>query len=436
MNTTLMLLPLLLATVGGSTGAQVRINAGLNTPCMPTSGGQAFLQLSVNIPQIHSHTRHPMNLSVVLDRSGSMADQGKIEYAKKAICSLIDNLRDEDLLSIVIYDDVIEVLRPAGPVSDREGIKNLVRGIYPRNSTNLGGGMLEGFQQVERNTQREYTNRVVLLSDGLANVGITNNAELARIARSHRNRGITLTTMGVGLDYNENLMVSLSESGGGNYYFIESPNGLASIMRREFDLLSSVYAHRATVTIQLGPGVSVRDVIGHEWHSKDGRCEIVLGDLYGGDSRDITIELSVPHGSGSAQVLEGTLHHESEKSGTVDIASFTASVTYTEDAGRVEHSRNMEAQSKADVAVSTRAVEQATKAMDEGDMKGAQQIIGAAKASLQNSPAAPAAGASGALVKEQAERLEEYRSIMSNESDARKTKKEIQYRNYQTQKQK
>jgi Ca-activated chloride channel family protein len=83
-----------------------------------------------------------MNLSVVLDRSGSMADQGKLEYAKQALCKLIDQLREQDIFSIVMYDDIIDVLRPAGRVGDRERIKRLVRSIEPRNSQ-LGGGMVE-----------------------------------------------------------------------------------------------------------------------------------------------------------------------------------------------------------------------------------------------------------------------------------------------------
>ncbi len=423
-------------TTATCAGPSAKITAHLNSPTIFAGGGQVYLQLSVHVPAVSTHDRRPMNLSVVLDRSGSMADQGKLEYAKQALCTLIDQLKEQDIFSIVMYDDIIDVLRPAGRVGDKERIKRLVRSIEPRNSTNLGGGMLEGYQQVERNLHREYVNRVVLLSDGLANVGITDDRELSRIARRYRNRGISLTSMGVGLDYNENLMVALSESGGGNYYFIESPHGLAHIMRREFDMLSTIYARHASVQIHLGANVRVSDVIGHEWNGNEGTCTIELGDLYGGDNREITIEMEVPRGKGSLQVAEGILQHKKDASRSERLASFTASATYTADKGEVDKRRDMDVQAKADVALSTRAVDRATQALDEGKDEEARAILGAAEVRLNESAAAPCAGAAGAAVREQSQRLQEYKVMLEQETDGRRAKKEIQYRNYQTQKKK
>ncbi len=430
--------PLLLSglTVTACSGPTSMITARLNSPTIFAGGGQVYLQLSVCVPGVTSRERKPMNVSVVLDRSGSMSDQGKLEYAKEALCTLVDRLHEKDILSIVIYDDVIDVLRPAGRVGNKEQIKRIVRRIQPRNSTNLGGGMVEGYQQVERNVDKEYVNRVVLLSDGLANVGITDDRELSRIARRYRHKGISLTSMGVGLDYNENLMVALSENGGGNYYFIESPHGLAHIMGREFDLLSTLYARHASVEIQLGAQVRVSDVIGHEWRVQGGTCSIELGDLYGGDNRDITIELHVPRGAGSIQIADGVLRHTGENASPVRLASFTASARYSSDKVEVENRRDMDVQGKADVAVSTRAVEKATEALDAGRQEEAEAILGAADQALQASPAAASTGAAGAAVHAQSRLLQEYKEILDQDKDSRKAKKEIQYRNYKTQKQK
>lgn len=203
-------------------GGVITLDGTLNSGCVPHNGGTVYLQIALdarNFPMT-AVCRRPMNIAVVLDRSGSMADARKIDYAKKAINSLIDGLSSEDYLSIVIYDDRIDVLLPAQRVINKECIKRLVREIYPRGSTNLGGGMAEGFQQIERNFREDYVNRVILLSDGLANTGITDPRELGRIAGRYRDKSISLTTMGVGLDYNENLMLGLAEHGGGNYYFL------------------------------------------------------------------------------------------------------------------------------------------------------------------------------------------------------------------------
>ncbi len=434
MNVPHCILTLLLSALAASADAGVRINAAFNTPTMPARGGNIYLQLSIDVPAVHAHERGPLNIAVVLDRSGSMSEQGKLTYAKSAICALVDQLRGDDLFSLVIYDDVVEVPFCAGPVGDRRHIKSLIREITPRNSTNLGGGMPEGFHQACRHIRREYVNRVVLLSDGLANVGITSVDELSSIAHRYRDKGISLTTMGVGLEYAENLMMALAEAGGGNYYFIESPYGIASIMQREFGLLGSVYACRAMIELRLGSGVRVLDVIGHEWHDRDGKCMIALGDLYGGSARDVTVELAVPSGEGSRKVIEGALEYEEGEVARSE--SFAAEVRYTSDPGLIERDRNMPAQAKADVALSTRAVEHAARAIDEGKMEEANQILGAAKVSLEASPAAPAAGATGAAVRKQATRLDQFRSMVGSGTDRRKAKKSIQYENYQTQKQK
>jgi Ca-activated chloride channel family protein len=206
--------------------------------------------------------------------------------------------------------------------------------------------------------------------------------------------------MGVGLDYNENLMVALSESGGGNYYFIESPHGLAHIMRREFDMLSTLYARHASIEIHLGAHIRVSDVIGHEWHGNEETCSIELGDLYGGDNREITVELEVPRGKGSVRVAEGVLQHKGDASVDVRLASFAATADYSNDKNEVEKGRDMDIQAKADVAISTRAVDKATQALDEGRADEAKAILGDAEGFLNASAAAPSAGAAGAAVRD------------------------------------
>ena len=296
--------------------------------------------------------------------------------------------------------------------------------------------MMEGFRQVERNVRKEYINRVILLSDGLANQGITDLHELSRIARRYRAKSVSLTTMGVGLDYNENLMVGLSESGGGNYYFIERPTQLASIVRREFEMLSSVVAQNATIELTLGKHVRINDVIGCEYRVADDRTVVMLGDLYSNDRRDLTVELVIPEGSQSSTVATGVLRFES-KEWTESFPSFNTVVHYTKDVAEVEKNRDLEAQGKADVALSTRHVERAMKAMDDGDNVGAEKALEEATMSLGASPAANQAGAGGAAIRTQSLKMESYKNILKDSvGDARKAKKSIQYDNYQTQKSK
>lgn len=413
---------------------RIALEGKLNCPYVSSGGNTVYLHIVLSTSDVlrNERVRRPMNIAVVLDRSGSMAEQRKMEYAKSALNKLIDQLSAEDIFSLVVYDDGIDVLRPARRVGSTRGeLKRLVSDIVPRNSTNLGGGMLEGLRQTERNIGKEYVNRVILISDGLANQGITDPYELSRIARRSRGKGISLTTMGVGLDYNENLMVELSESGGGNYYFIESPAQLASIMHREFHAASSVLAQNAFLELRLGRGVRVLDVIGCERVLDGDVCRIPVGDVYANDTREVTVELSIPEGTGTLTVAGGTLRCGDARDAARP--SFSVQVRYTSDGALIEQQRDLEIQAKADVAVSTRQVERALKAFDEGREDEAMQELTDAAASLANSAAAGVGSARTAELREQIERLHAYREAMESD-DARRAKKAIQYENYKVQK--
>ncbi len=414
----------------------VAVEGKVNCPYVSTHGGTAYLQVSVTTSGGARLERLPLNLSVVLDRSGSMGEESKIQNAKAALYALVDQLQRNDILSIVIYDDVVEVPRSAARVGDKREIRRLIDEIQPRGFTNLGGGMIEGFHQVERNLGREYVNRVILLSDGLANRGIIDPHELNRIARTYRGKSISITTMGVGLDYNENLMVHLADNGGGNYYFIESAHHLASVLRREFDMLSGVVAQNASLELTAGQGVRIVDVVGCEVSREGGHAVIPVGDLYAHDRREFTVELEIPAGKGMLTVMQGTLRFESEEERQI-CRTFSANVHYTADLAEVDKNRDHEAQARADVAISTRNVDQALEALDKGNKDEAAQRLTQARQALASSPAAAAGGFAGESIRAQESKLSSYESLLdSASSDARKVKKEIQYRKYQTQKNK
>ncbi len=412
----------------------VSLSARLNTPVITVHGGTVYVHLSLRSPHVDVGRRQPINLSVVLDRSGSMGDERKIDYARRALHRLIDGLGPDDLFSLVIYDDAVEVLTRPHRVTDRKRLHAMVDRISPGGSTNLGGGMIEGLQLARRSSNRERIDRVILLSDGLANQGITSPAELNRIAGEYRSAGVTLTTMGLGLDYNENLMVGLAESGGGSYYFIEHPNQMAQILAKEFDRMSSIVCRNAVLELQLRGGSSMRDVIGGTWNEHNGRIEVPIGDLLNDDLRELVVELAVPPGTGEVPLIDGSLRFESDQI-SVRPATFATAVRYAKDAQAVERHRDLTAQAKADVAVSTRQVDQALQVLDKGENDQAEAALVRAEESLSASPAASAAGAAGDAVRAQIQRLKAYKDTVST-GDSRKAKKSIQYQNYQVQRNK
>jgi len=406
----------------------------LNCPVVPAAGGRACLQLTLTARNDRPSSRRPLNLCVVLDRSGSMAEEGKMAHAKAALGALIDLLGDDDVFSLVIYDDVVDVLRGAAPVNDRRALRDCVEGIQPRGWTNLGGGMQEGFHQAGRYAGEGYVSRVVLLSDGLANRGITDPAALGRIARAYRDRSISLTTMGVGLDYNENLMCALASEGGGNYYFIESSRDLASIFGGEFRALGSVVAQNAEIVLRPGTGVRIIDVVGAPSTIEEGVCRVRVGDVAGGERREFTAVLEIPPGCGTLEVVRGEVRAE-ECDGKMTVAALGGvRVRFSDDAAAVDRARDMETQAKADVALSTRGVERAMEALDRGKKDVAEKELAAADAALAASPAASVAG-TGNAIRAQAARLESYRDqIRDTGAPEGKVKKAIQYDNYRTQK--
>jgi Ca-activated chloride channel homolog len=416
-------------------GPLITLDGSVNYPYLSSSGGGLALQVGVTTDKCVTEERRPMNICVVLDRSGSMGDAGKMEYAKKALLALIDRLDSDDMLSIVIYDDVVDVLRPARCVSRKDEIKRCVMDITPRNSTNLGGGMIEGLNQVECHAGSGYVSRVVLISDGLANRGITDPRRLNEIARRFRARSISLTTMGVGLEYNENLMVGLAESGGGNYYFIESPGSLASIMQSELHSISRVMAQDVTIRLVPGSGVTIDDIIGCEYHRDGSAVVLNVGDLYSDEHREWTARLHVPAGNGRCMVAEGSMNYKTTGVPVGVVKGFTAEIHYSEDAAAIEKSRNLEVQGKADIAASTRDVDNAMHAIDEGRVEEAEQLLKDARTAILASPASTAGGTAAAAVRKQEAKLQGYvDSLRQDQGSKERAKKAIQYDNYRTQK--
>jgi Ca-activated chloride channel family protein len=230
-------------------------------------------------------------------------------------------------------------------------------------------------------------------------------------------------------------MVGLSESGGGNYYFLESAHGLAGLLQKELNCLNSVIAQHAYIDLTLGRGVRVVDVIGCENRSDGGRHIIHLGDLYSNDRREVTVELNLPEGTGSLTVASGTVRFERGEVRIGRVEPFSVSVRYTRELAMVDRNRDLKTQAKADIAVSTRTVERAMKELDAGQREEAGRTLGEAKAVLMASPAVQASGAGADAINEQAAKLEGYVHSMKDK-DVRTSKKSIQYDNYRTQKNK
>src|ERR1035441_6359246 len=164
--------------------------------------------------------RTPLNLAVVLDKSGSMTG-AKLEKTKQAAMQLVDRLAPNDIFSLGLYSDAARVLVPAQKVEDKDALKEKIDNIQAGGSTALYAGVKMGADQIQEYFSNKRINRVILLSDGLANVGPSTPRELRRFGGDLAERGISVTTIGVGDDYNEDLMAGLAEASDANYYYVK-----------------------------------------------------------------------------------------------------------------------------------------------------------------------------------------------------------------------
>lgn len=236
--------------------------------------------------------RPPLNLALVIDRSGSMQGE-RIRRAKEAAILAVEMLGDDDIVSIIAYDTHAQVIVPATKARSKASILQAIRAIRPLNSTALHAGVTLGASETEKFLSKERVNRVVLLSDGIANVGPSSPSALAALGRELVARGLSVSTIGLGLGYNEDLMSQLASAADGNHVFVESPDQLASIMGMELgDALAAVIKD-AELELTFAEGVRPVRALGREATFKGQQVSGRLGTIGAKQTRYLLIEAEV-----------------------------------------------------------------------------------------------------------------------------------------------
>jgi Ca-activated chloride channel family protein len=273
---------------------------------------EVLVRITPPTPDIH-FVRPPINLGLVLDRSGSMAGEKKMEYAQEAAYLAVEQLLPTDRISITIFDNVVETIAPSQPVSDKPGLARRIKAIVPRGITALFDGWEEGGKQVENNLVFNGLNRVILLSDGLANEGMTDANVIAREVKTLASRGVSTSTMGLGEDYNEDLMQAMGEAGDGNYYFIESPLQLVDIFHTELMGLMANLGQKVTLELDPQGESAISEVLNDLESTASNR--LMLPNLIVGMPIQVVIRLRIPAWKAVARVLQARLGWDDPKTG-------------------------------------------------------------------------------------------------------------------------
>ena len=255
---------------------------------------QVTLMLELAAPeQPRKGDRPDATVQVVLDRSGSMGG-ARLDAAKRALVALVDRLSPTDSFGLVTFDDSVDVVVPAGPVSDKPALRAAIGAIVPGGMTNLSSGLLRGLQEARR-VAGPAGATLLLLSDGQANAGVTDPDRMGAVAAAAARAGVTTSSIGIGLGYDETLLSAVARGGQGNHVFAEDADAAAAAVAGEVDGLLSRTVQAASLLIKPTSDVaSVRvwnDVPGH---AVEGGVMLELGDLWAGEQRTLLLELTVP----------------------------------------------------------------------------------------------------------------------------------------------
>ena len=341
-------------------------------------GRKATIYLLLDLEAVETkpkESRLPLNLGFVIDRSGSMSGE-KLHYTKQAVQYAAGHLATSDTASLTVFDEAVEVLYPAQPLTLRDEFKAMVTRIFPGGCTNLSGGLLAGYGEVKKNVKDGQVNRVILLTDGLANEGIVEPEQLCKKVAGMRESGVAVTTLGVGDDFDEDLLTALAEQSGGNYYFIDSPDNIPAIFRRELQDLLSVVAQNVQLKVECSDAVSVSKVWNYR-PSGDRTLGISLPDLVSCDRKLVVLELQVsPLPAGEASLGHVTLTYDDAGESLASVVlKLDLKLEATRDAELLGSPEESLVRVQLELCRTAEAREEALRRADRQDFNGAKSVM-------------------------------------------------------------
>jgi Ca-activated chloride channel homolog len=350
-----------------------------NTYALATTNSRERILCQVSASGMLAGRRLPLNLALVIDRSGSMEGE-PLEYVKRACAHVVDLLEPNDILSVVTFEDRADIVMPARRVINKQLIKEHINRIEPGNTTNLFDGIVAGASQVSSVRSDAYVNRIMLLTDGEPTAGTKDFPSIVGCVAEQKSRGISLTALGFGPDYNEELLAGMARRSGGNYYYISRPELIPEVFRKELDTLLTITAKNLRLRLLLSRWVQARQFYGCQPSFGNRTAEVMLPDLERGAAISTLVELELARRpAGSYRVARAELSYDDCIGGRMNSQLEQEVVfEFVTDPSLVASGMNPVVQRELEIAQASRSLERTMMGL-----KTQQISTGAAAAELQ-----------------------------------------------------
>lgn len=357
---------------------QIQVRSELSSPIILEGTPETnYLKVSLSGQNVDSKKRVPINLAIVIDKSGSMSGQ-RIEKAREAAILAVNMLNENDTLSIVAYDSEARVIVPATKVDNRLRIIGLINeNIYAEGGTALFAGLSKGIKQVENQLTKDKVNRIILLSDGQANIGPSSVDELSQLAIIAAKKNIAITTLGIGSDYNELLMSSIASYSDGNHVFVNNSADLENVFVHEFTDLMSAIAQDVVITIQLKNGVKPVRLLGRDGVIKGNEITVKMNQLFSNQEKYVLLEVIPDKGKvGQEKTLaQVDLKYDNLLENKTENETQEVRISYTKDKKMVDDAIHHDVVVETELQKVALENEKALELYNQGKRDEAQQLL-------------------------------------------------------------
>lgn len=380
-------LPLVTSTPAGGALA---LSGKLSGAYVQTGTSEVFAWLELKARMPEAGRRVPVNLALVIDRSGSMSGQ-KLEDAKRAAMELVSRLTPEDRLAFIDYGTDVRAL-PSRPVTEavRAELVRTITALHDDGSTNISGGLTEAASALRPHLKDYRVSRAILLSDGQPTTGMVREPELYGLVRSMRDEGITVSALGVGGDFHEVLMRGMAEQGGGFSGFIDDSAKLAEVFSRELDQATSTVARRVELELRLPAGIQAVEVMGLPSTREGALVKVPLYDLAGDQTVRVVAKLTVSTGNTITvlPVLDARVRYVDVEKDAAAETRLRLTAAVTTDAAQVRANLDRDVRVHATRALGTQHMVAAAEQMKRGNRQAARGLLDNARKIFGTSAAA------------------------------------------------